>query len=50
MLLLALAFGAMAAFAVHPSAPDEPWWHRLVCLVPLSLIVGAVLAVVTAAG
>jgi hypothetical protein len=47
--MLALAFGSVAACVVHPSGPDEPWAHRLACLVPLSLIVGAVLALVTSA-
>jgi hypothetical protein len=42
-LLISFAFAAVALFVVHPSAPTEPWWHRLACVVPLSLIAGAVL-------
>lgn len=33
----------MAVWLVHPSAPREPWWHRLACVVPLSLLAGTVL-------
>jgi hypothetical protein len=42
-LVLAVLIGAMALWVVHPSAPREPWWHRLACVVPLSLIAGTVL-------
>jgi hypothetical protein len=45
-ILLAVLIGAVCLAVVHPSAPREPWWHRLVCVVPLSLLVGFVLAVV----
>jgi hypothetical protein len=44
--LMAVLVGALALWIGHPSAPREPWWHRLACVVPLSLIVGTVLAVV----
>jgi hypothetical protein len=43
--LLAVLIGAVVLYAVHPSAPDEPWWHRLGCVVPLTLLVGVVLSV-----
>jgi hypothetical protein len=43
--LFAVLIGAVALYGVHPSAPREPWWHRLVCVVPLSLLVGVVLSV-----
>ncbi|MGR7024675.1 hypothetical protein [Geodermatophilus sp. URMC 62] len=43
-LVLALAVGGLAAAVVHPTAPQEPWRRRLVRLVPLSLVMGAVLA------
>lgn len=45
-LLITVLFAALEIWLVHPSAPREPWWHRLACVVPLSLIVGFVLAVV----
>jgi hypothetical protein len=45
-LLISALFGAMAVWLVHPSAPREPWWHRLACVIPLSLLVGLVLTVV----
>ena len=44
-LLLSAMIGVLAGWIVHPSAPQEPWWHRLACLVPLSLIAGTVLTV-----
>jgi hypothetical protein len=44
-LVLAVLIGAVTLYAAHPSAPREPWWHRLVCVVPLSLLVGIVLSV-----
>jgi hypothetical protein len=43
--LFAVLIGAVALYSAHPSAPREPWWHRLVCVGPLSLLVGVVLAV-----
>lgn len=45
-LVISVLVGALSIWLVHPSAPHEPWGHRLACVVPLSLIVGLVLAVV----
>ena len=42
--LTALGIGVLAVCVVHPSAPGEPWLHRLACVVPLSVIAGTVLA------
>ena len=42
--ILSVAIGALALAIVHPSAPSEPWLHRLACVVPLSAIAGTVLA------
>lgn len=42
--LVAVLIGAVTVYAAHPSAPREPWWHRLVCVVPLALLVGVVLS------
>lgn len=44
-LLFAVLIGAVALYSTHPSAPREPWWHRLACVVPLALLVGVVLSV-----
>jgi uncharacterized membrane protein YraQ (UPF0718 family) len=44
VLVLAVLIGAVAVYTVRPSAPEEPWGHRLACVVPLSLIAGIVLA------
>lgn len=41
--------GALTAGIVHPSAPREPWLHRLACVVPLSAIAGTVLALAAGA-
>jgi hypothetical protein len=38
------AIGALTVAIVQPSAPREPWLHRLACVVPLSAIAGTVLA------
>jgi hypothetical protein len=43
VLVLAVGFAAVAALAVRPYAPDEPWFRLLGSLMPLSLLVGAVL-------
>jgi hypothetical protein len=43
-LLVSVAIGLISLFAVHASAPHEPWWHRLACVVPLSLVAGGALA------
>ena len=40
---------ALTAGIVHPSAPREPWLHRLACVVPLSAIAGTVLALAAGA-
>lgn len=40
-LLISVGIGAIPASSAHPSAPDEPCCHRLVCLVPLAAIAGA---------
>ena len=42
--ILSVAIGVLAVAIVHPSAPREPWPHRLACVVPLSAIAGTVLA------
>jgi hypothetical protein len=42
--LLTLAIAAMVLWIGHPSAPDEPWAHRLGCVLPLSAVAGLVLA------
>jgi hypothetical protein len=46
MLILAVSFGAVTAVAVRPYASDGPWWRLLASVTPLSLIAGAVLALV----
>ena len=43
-LVLAVAVGGLALAVAHPSAPDEPWGRRLLRLVPLAAVAGAVLA------
>jgi hypothetical protein len=43
--LLAVLVGTVTLYAARPSAPREPWWHRLVCVAPLSLLVCVVLSV-----
>ena len=43
ILVLAVLIGLVSVAVVHPSAPQEPWPHRLARVVPLSLIAGAVL-------
>lgn len=45
-LIIAVLMGAVAAYAVHPSAPQESWGRRLAVLAPLSLIAGFLLAAV----
>jgi hypothetical protein len=47
--ILSVAIGVLAVAIVHPSAPREPWLHRLVCVVPLSAIAGTVLALAAGA-
>ena len=42
--ILCGAIGALTVAIVQPSAPREPWRHRLACVVPLSAIAGTVLA------
>jgi peptidoglycan/LPS O-acetylase OafA/YrhL len=43
-LVLAGAVGGLALAVAHPSAPREPWGRRLLRLVPLAAVAGAVLA------
>jgi hypothetical protein len=49
IVVLSLAVGGLALAGGRASAPEEPWSHVLVCLVPLSVIVGTVLTVVASA-
>jgi hypothetical protein len=42
--ILSEGIGALTVAIVQPSAPREPWLHRLACVVPLSAIAGTVLA------
>ena len=42
--LISVMIGLIALFVVHPSAPQEPWGHRLACVIPLSVIAGTILA------
>ena len=44
--VISVLFGAVTVYAAYPSAPEESWGHRLACVVPLSLIVGFLLALV----
>jgi hypothetical protein len=44
MLITAVLVGAMAAFVVFPTAPQEPRGRELARVVPLALVVGVVLA------
>jgi hypothetical protein len=43
ILVPAILIALICIAVVHPSAPQEPWAHRLARVVPLSLIAGAVL-------
>jgi hypothetical protein len=43
ILVPAILIGLICVAVVHPSAPQEPWAHRLARVVPLALIAGAVL-------
>jgi hypothetical protein len=45
VLVIGFLVAVIALFVVHPSDPNEPWGHRLACVIPLSLLVGVVLAV-----
>jgi hypothetical protein len=44
MIILAVGFGAVTAVAMRTYAPDGPWWRLLASVTPLSLIAGAMLA------
>ena len=50
IVVLSFAVGGLAMAGGRASAPEEPWSHVLVCLVPLSLIAGTVLTVAASAG
>jgi hypothetical protein len=44
MLITAVLIGGLAFYAVRPTAPEEPLGRELARVVPLSLVVGVVLA------
>ena len=44
MLITAVLVGGLAFYSVRPTAPEEPIGRELARVVPLSLVVGIVLA------
>jgi hypothetical protein len=46
VLVLAVGLAIVTALAVRPTAPGEPWFRLVGSLLPLSLLVGALLAAV----